>query len=139
MLMNNIYNENVTSSEIYKYQKNTLLPFVRLHHVFLLWWVKGTTMKTFGQKFLTVLSDSNSWIYSPNYDFLGLSIILKCLFFSYYYAIYYNLSIEIENDQAKYFIILVGLEFVIEREHWRKRTNCRNVTVTYKIYSRPIT
>lgn len=41
--------------------------------------------------------------------------MLECFSFSYYYAIW-KLRIEIEDDQAKYFIMLVGLEFVIERE-----------------------
>lgn len=44
-----------------------------------------------------------------------MSNILECFSFSYYYAIW-KLRIEIEDDQAKYFIMLVGLEFVIERE-----------------------
>lgn len=56
--------------------------------------------------------------------------------FSYYYTIW-KVSIEIENDQAKSFVMLVGLELVIEREHCRKRT--RNVTAAYKMLSRPIT
>lgn len=68
----------------------------------------------------------------------GLPIIPEWCFF-HYYAIS-KLIIETENDQVKHFIRQPagGFGFVIERESCRKRTNCRNVTVTYKVLNRHI-